>query len=123
MIDGQAVKKIVLTFRAAIHLVVETVESSRTGRAILGGIRETARSVGKVLHQLWLEVTGFTFLAMAAVGAHRRSSRVWQVPVRPRHRTGTIAAGRMLHGFFRMVWAEFILACEAKGKEPIANGK
>ena len=69
MIDGQAVKKIGVTFRAAIHLVVETVERSRTGRAIMAGIRETARSVGHVLHQLWLEVTGFTFLAMAGVGA------------------------------------------------------
>jgi len=27
------------------------------------------RALSAVLHQLWLEVTGFTFLAMAAVGA------------------------------------------------------
>jgi len=69
MIDGQAVKKIALTFRAAVKVVVSTVERSRTGRAVLAGISETARSCGRVLHQLWLEVTGFTFLAMAGVGA------------------------------------------------------
>ena len=65
MIDGQTLKKARLFFRAAINLV----ESSRMGRAALDGIRATARSFGHVLHQLWLEVTGFTFLAMAAVGA------------------------------------------------------
>ena len=69
MIDGQAVKKIVLTFRAAIKVVVSTLDRSRTGRALLAGFRATAHSFGGVLHQLWLEVAGFTFLAMAGVGA------------------------------------------------------
>jgi hypothetical protein len=64
-IDGQAVRKIKLILRAVANLV----ERSRTGRALLAGIRATARSFGRVLHQLWLEVTGFTFLALAAVGA------------------------------------------------------
>jgi len=31
-------------------------------------VRTTARSFGRVLHRLWLEVTGFVFLAMAALG-------------------------------------------------------
>jgi len=48
------------------------------GRAALAGMRASARSFGRVLHQLWLEVTGFTFLAMAAVG-HGRYPRIWQV--------------------------------------------
>jgi hypothetical protein len=69
MIDSQVVKKIALTVRAALKAVVSTVERSRTGRAALAGMRQTARSFGRVLHQLWLEVTGFTFLAIAAVGA------------------------------------------------------
>ncbi|MFZ0687700.1 MAG: hypothetical protein WAM89_19310 [Terriglobales bacterium] len=69
MIDGEIVGKIALTFRAVIRAVVGAVERSQTGRAALAGIRATAASFGKVLHQLWLEVTGFTFLAMAAVGA------------------------------------------------------
>jgi hypothetical protein len=66
---AQSVKNFALTFRAAVKAVVSVVESSRMGRAVLAGMRETGRSVGRVLHQLWLEVTGFVFLAMAAVGA------------------------------------------------------
>ncbi|MGD0212776.1 MAG: hypothetical protein ABSB87_06050 [Terriglobales bacterium] len=65
MIDGQAVEKVRRIFRTAVRWL----ESTRTGAALLAGIRATARSYGRVLHQLWLEVTGFTFLAMAAVGA------------------------------------------------------
>jgi hypothetical protein len=64
MIDGQAVRKIVLIYRAAVTMV----ERSRTGRAVLAGIRASSRSFSRVLHQLWLEVTGFTFLAIAALG-------------------------------------------------------
>ncbi len=65
MIDGQTVQKIKAMFRAA----VDRLERSRMGRAALAGVRASARSFGRVLRQLWLEVTGFTFLAMAAVGA------------------------------------------------------
>ena len=32
-------------------------------------VTATARSFGRVAHQLWLEVTGFTFLAIAGIGA------------------------------------------------------
>jgi hypothetical protein len=63
--DGQWMRKIKLIFRAAADLL----ERNRMGAALLAGIRASARSFGQVLHQLWLEVTGFTFLAMAAVGA------------------------------------------------------
>ncbi len=65
MIDGQAVEKIKRIYRTAVHWL----ERSRTGAALLAGIRATARAYGRVLQQLWLEVTGFTFLVMAAVGA------------------------------------------------------
>jgi len=65
MIDGQTIRKIRLFFQAAVHVV----ERSRMGRAALAGLRATAASFARVLGQLWLEVTGFTFLAMAAVGA------------------------------------------------------
>jgi hypothetical protein len=64
LLDGQAVAKIRRYYRAAIQML----ESNRTGRAMLAGFRATTRSFGKVLHQLWLEVTGFTFLAIAAIG-------------------------------------------------------
>ncbi|MGB6386684.1 MAG: hypothetical protein WBD25_18315 [Terriglobales bacterium] len=65
MIDGQTIRKIKAIYSAAINLA----KRSRTGRAVLLGIRTTAHSFGQLLHQLWLEVTGFTFLAIAAMGA------------------------------------------------------
>jgi hypothetical protein len=65
MIDGRTARKIQLTYRVAANMVAR----SRTGSAVLKGIHATARSFGRVLHQLWLEVTGFTFLAIAAIGA------------------------------------------------------
>ena len=37
------------------------VRSSRPARV-------TLRSFGRILHQLWLEVTGFVFLVLAAIG-------------------------------------------------------
>jgi hypothetical protein len=65
MIDGQTIRKIKAICGTAINLV----RRSRTGRAVLLGIHATVHSFGQVLHQLWLEVTGFTFLAIAAIGA------------------------------------------------------
>jgi hypothetical protein len=38
---------------------------SRTVRAAKGAVATTARAFGRVLHQLWLEVTGVIFLIMA----------------------------------------------------------
>ena len=65
MIDGQTVRKIRLFYRSAIAVI----ERNRTGRAVVAAVRATSQSFGNVLHQLWLEVTGFTFLAIAMVGA------------------------------------------------------
>jgi len=42
---------------------------SRYVRALVRGGTATARTFGRVLHQLWLELTGFVFLVMAASGA------------------------------------------------------
>ncbi len=41
---------------------------SRVGGALLSGARAAAATFGRVLHILWLEVTGFVFLAIAAIG-------------------------------------------------------
>jgi hypothetical protein len=67
-IDGQTARKIKLIYRAAANVASNMVERSRPGRAVLAGTRAIARSFGRVLHQLWLEVTGFTFLAIAGIG-------------------------------------------------------
>jgi hypothetical protein len=42
---------------------------NRTVNALVKAAGATARSFGNVAHQLWLEVTGTVFLAMAAFGA------------------------------------------------------
>jgi hypothetical protein len=68
-IDGQTARKMKLIFRVAANMVASKVQRSRRGRAVLAGTRAIARSFGRVLHQLWLEVTGFTFLAIAGIGA------------------------------------------------------
>ena len=68
-IAGQTLKKIKLIYHVAANMAANMVKRSRTGQAVLAGIRATASSFGRVLHQLWLEVTGFTFLAIAGVGA------------------------------------------------------
>ena len=65
----QTLRKIKLTCRAAANVAANMVKRSRTGQAVLAGVRATASSFGRVLHQLWLEVTGFTFLAIAGIGA------------------------------------------------------
>jgi hypothetical protein len=49
----------------AVRVARDQAGRSRTVRAAVGAVRTTSRSVGRVLHQLWLEVTGFVFLVMA----------------------------------------------------------
>ena len=46
----------------------QQVGRSRTLAAMMNAGRTVGRSFGRVLHQLWLEVTGFVFLAMATIG-------------------------------------------------------
>jgi hypothetical protein len=53
--------------------VVARVAGQQAGRnrmlsAVMSAVRTTARSFGHAMHQLWLEVTGSVFLAMAAFG-------------------------------------------------------
>ena len=68
-IASQVARKIKLIYRVAANVAADMVKRSRTGQAVLAGVRATASSFGRVLHQLWLEVTGFTFLAIAGIGA------------------------------------------------------
>jgi hypothetical protein len=46
----------------------QQVKRSRTARAVSGAVAVTGRALGKAMHQLWLEVTGLVFLAMAGIG-------------------------------------------------------
>lgn len=52
----------------AARIAQEQVKRSRTYAALLSGARTTLRHFGAVAHQLWLEITGFVFLAFAGIG-------------------------------------------------------
>jgi len=52
----------------AARIAGQQVKRSRTYGAVLSGARASLGHFGRVLHQLWLEVTGFVFLAFACVG-------------------------------------------------------
>src|SRR5581483_8068140 len=53
----------------AARVAGQQVKRTRTYGAVLSGARATFSHFGAVLRQLWLEITGFVFLAFAAVGA------------------------------------------------------
>ncbi len=50
------------------RVAAQQIKRSRTARAVTQAASTTARAFGRVLHQLWLEVTGLVFLLMAASG-------------------------------------------------------
>jgi hypothetical protein len=52
----------------AARIAGQQVKRSRAYGALLSGARASLSHFGKVLSQLWLEVTGFLFLAFACVG-------------------------------------------------------
>jgi hypothetical protein len=64
-----AAKKIGLAARVATRVVAEQASRNRMAGALLSGARATVSSFGRVLHILWLEVTGFIFLTLAMTGA------------------------------------------------------
>ncbi|HEY1465381.1 MAG TPA: hypothetical protein VGF44_18345 [Terriglobales bacterium] len=62
----------VFTFRnlgLATRVAADQVKRSQGANALWRGVLAWARHIGHVLHQLWLEVTGFIFFAVAAIGA------------------------------------------------------
>jgi hypothetical protein len=54
--------------RVVSRLMTEAAGRNRTLGAILSGFRTTIRSFRVAMRQLWLEVTGTVFLAMALMG-------------------------------------------------------
>jgi len=50
------------------RVAAQHANRNRTVRAIMKAIRAAAAHWGRVLGQLWLEVTGFVFLSLAAIG-------------------------------------------------------
>ena len=76
--------------RAFLRVAGRKTGENRWIRAFYRAGRVTLGSVGRVLHVLWLEVTGLLFLTLALVGAG--------AAVREYHRyaNGTTGAGKML---------------------------
>lgn len=52
----------------ATRIAGQQVRRTRTSGAVTKAARATASHLGRVLGQLWLEVTGFVFLALASIG-------------------------------------------------------
>lgn len=55
-------------FAIVARVAARQLGNSRTGAAVLSGARAAGASLGRVGRQLWLEVTGFTFLVLATIG-------------------------------------------------------
>jgi hypothetical protein len=52
----------------ATRIAGQQVRRTRTLAAVLKGARASSSHLAQVLGQLWLEVTGFVFLALAGIG-------------------------------------------------------
>jgi len=61
-------QKLGVVTRVATRVATQHVKRSRTVPAVTGAVATTARAMGKVLHQLWLETIGLVFLVMAVGG-------------------------------------------------------
>jgi len=74
------------------RLIVQQAGRSRTVSALLQAGRSTAVNIGRILHLLWLQVTGFVFLCIALVaGLATRHEYV-------HYRAGGIGPGKVLLG-------------------------
>jgi hypothetical protein len=69
MIEDGTIALMVGKIKRLVGLFADFLERSRTGRALLASASAMASSFAQTVHQLWLEVTGFTFLVLAGVGA------------------------------------------------------
>jgi len=51
-----------------VRIASQQIRRTRTYGAVARACRTTANHCSRILHQLWLEVTGFVFLALASIG-------------------------------------------------------
>jgi hypothetical protein len=61
-------RKLGIAARVATRVIAQHARRTRTFGAVMKAARATAAHFGGVLGQLWLEVTGFVFLALASIG-------------------------------------------------------
>jgi hypothetical protein len=68
MTNVSTTRRLSIVARVASRMAAQRAGRSRLFTAVLSAGRTTAGHFGRVLHQLWLEVTGFVFLALAGIG-------------------------------------------------------
>ncbi len=108
-------RKLGVILRVGAQVAKQQAGRSRTLGAISKAVRATAGSFGQVAHQLWLEVTGAIFIFMAGVGGIE-IAREW-TKYQAGHTTFRPRGSRNLfHPRLRLVWREFVLEGQAKGK-------
>ena len=88
--------------RALLRVAGRQTGKSRLVRACYNAASATTRSLKRVVHVLWLEVTGLLFLLFAMVGAGA-AMREYH-----RHVAGTAGPGKMLlAAFFAVLFTYF----------------
>ncbi len=88
--------------RALLRVAGRRTGESRWVRAFYRAGSATIRNVGRVLHSLWLEVTGFFFLVLALVGAGAavREYHRYQAGSAPVAKVLLAAGFALLFGYF-----------------------
>jgi hypothetical protein len=61
-------RKLGIAAQVAGRVISQHARRTRTFGAVTKAVRATASHFGRVLGQLWLEVTGFVFLFLAGIG-------------------------------------------------------
>ncbi len=86
----------------AVRILGQQIGRSQAYSAVLKGGRAVASHTGRVMHQLWLEVTGFTFLALAGIGliAFVREYLKYEVNKADSSRVVTAVCFTLLFGWF-----------------------
>jgi len=98
MANVSTARKISILARIAARQASHT----RIYSAVLEGARTSATHLGRILHQLWLEVTGFVFLFIAIVGGNTL------VREYAKYRVGHASLGRIILAVcFTLVFAWF----------------
>jgi hypothetical protein len=89
----------------AVQVLGRHAGKTRLGGALLSGLTATAQSFSRILHILWLEVTGFVFLALAVIGGGALAREY------SKYQAGTQGPGRLIMAIcFCLVFGYFGLS-------------
>jgi hypothetical protein len=95
-------RKLGIAARVASRVIAQQARRSRTFGAVTKAVRATGSHFGRVLGQLWLEVTGFVFLVLAGIGviAFFRAYAKYQAGQAPSSRVALAVGFTGLFGWF-----------------------